>query len=136
MIKIKLEKNKRGEPIFKLCIKDGDLEYYKFLKRSLMDGKKLTGSYNYEVPLRYFVPIFNNIPKDRLSLDKKSILSYLEFSDDFDEKYYYTLTATPKYMRLWREENCPNIYKVSIDKESLTLEKEVAFKKVKLSILV
>lgn len=136
MIKIKLEKNKRGEPIFKLCIKDGDLEYYKFLKRSLMDGKKLTGSYNYEVPLRYFVPIFNNIPKDRLALDKKSILSYLEFSDDFDEKYYYTLTATPKYMRLWREENCPNIYKVSIDKESLTLEKEVAFKKVKLSILV
>ncbi|WP_354092554.1 hypothetical protein [Clostridium gasigenes] len=99
-----------------------------------MDSKKLTGIYNYEVPLRYFIPIFNNLPKENLLIDKNSILSYLEFSDDFDEKYYYTLTANAKYMRLWREENCPNIYKVSINIDSMSIEKEIAFQKVKLNI--
>lgn len=134
MISVKLEKNKHGEPILKLGIKEEDLDKYKFLKRSLMDGKKTTGFYNYEVPLRYFTPIFNNLSKESLRVDKNSLLSYLEFSDDFDEKYYYTLTADAKYMRLWREENCPNIYKVSINIDDLTIEKEVAFRKVKLSI--
>lgn len=136
MIKIKLEKNKSDEPILKLGIKDKDLDNYKFLKRSLMDGKKLKGAYNYEVSLRYFIPIFNNIDKSKLIVDKKSILTYLEFSDDFDEKYYYTLVANAKYMKLWRTENCPNIYKVSININNLTIEKEVAFQKVKLSISI
>ncbi|MBB6623952.1 hypothetical protein [Clostridium gasigenes] len=134
MIKVKLEKNNDKEPILKLGIKEKDLNIYKFLKRSLMDSKKLTGIYNYEVPLRYFIPIFNNLPKENLLIDKNSILSYLEFSDDFDEKYYYTLTANAKYMRLWREENCPNIYKVSINIDSMSIEKEIAFQKVKLNI--
>lgn len=134
MIKIKLEKNRKAEPILKLGIKDKDLDSYKFLKRSLMDGKKLKGAYNYEVPLRYFIPIFNNIDKDNLVIDKKSILTYLEFSDDFDEKYYYTLVPDIKYMKSWRVENCPNIYRVSLNIENLTIEKEVAFKKVKLTI--
>lgn len=134
MIKIKLEKNKRGEPIFKLGIKTEEIDSYKFLKRCLMDGKRLEGKYNYEIPLRYFIPLFNNIPKENLILDKKSILSYLEFSDDFDEKYYYTLIANAKYMKMWRIENCPNIYKVTIDINDLTLEKSIAFQKIKIII--
>lgn len=136
MIKIKLEENRKKEPILKLNIKDENLDDYKFLKRSLMDGKKIKGDYNYEVPLRYFIPIFKNISKDRLTVDKKSILTYLEFSDDFDETYYYTLIPNAKYMKSWREENCPNIYRVSINIQDLTIEKEIAFQKVKLNIVV
>lgn len=134
MIKIKLETNKRGEIKFKLGISDKDLHKNKILKRPLMDSKKTKGIYNYEVPLRYFVPIFNNLPKEIIKIDKNSILSYLEFSDDFDEKYYYTIVANAKYMKLWREENCPDIYKISLDIDSLSLQKEVIFKKVKVSI--
>lgn len=134
MIKIKLEKNKRAEPIFKLGISEKELNNYKFLKRSLMDGKKIVGEYNYEIPLRYFIPIFNNVPKENITLDKKSILSYLEFSDDFDEKYYYTLIANAKYMKLWRIENCPHIYKVSINANDLTMDKKIAFQKVNIRI--
>lgn len=134
MIKIKLESNKKEQPILKLGIKEKELENYRFLKRSLIDGKKITGSYNYEVPLRYFIPIFNNIPKENIKLDAKSILSYLEFSDDFDEKYYYTISANPRYMKAWRAEKCPSIYKITINKESLNLEKEVVFKKVTLEL--
>lgn len=136
MIKIKLQKSKNKEPILKLGIKDKDLDSYKFLKRSLMDGKKTKGIYNYEVPLRYFIPIFNNIDKENLIIDKNSILTYLEFSDDFDEKYYYTLILDVKYMKSWRMENCPNIYRISIKLDDLTIEKEVAFKKVKLNISI
>lgn len=134
MIKFKLETNKKQQPILKMGIKPRDLEKYKFLKRSLMDGKKLEGTYNYEVPLRYFIPIFNNIPVENIKFDKKSVLSYLEFSDEFDDKYYYTLAANSRYMKLWREEKCPNIYKVTINPGDLTLEKEVVFKKVKLGL--
>lgn len=134
MIKIKLETNKRGEIKFKLGISDKDLHKNKILKRPLMDSKKTKGIYNYEVPLRYFVPIFNNLPKEIIKVDKKSILSYLEFSDDFDEKYYYTIVANAKYMKLWRAEGCPHIYKISLDIDSLSLQKQVIFKKVKVSI--
>ena len=134
MIKIKLEKNKREEPILKLGVTEKELENFRILKRPLMDSKKIKGTYNYEVPLRYFIPIFNNLPKDKVKVDKKSILSYLEFSDDFDEKYYYTLVANAKYMKLWRSENCPDIYKVSLNIDDLTIEKEVVFKKVKVNI--
>lgn len=134
MIKIKLEKNKREEPILKLGVNNKDLEKYKILKRPLMDSKKINGTFNYEVPLRYFIPIFNNLPKDILKVHRDSILSYLEFSDDFDEKYYYTLVANARYMKLWRAENCPNIYKVSLNIEDLTIEKEVVFQKVKVNI--
>ena len=33
-------------------------------------------------------------------------------------------------MKKWREEGCPNIYKIEIDKEKYTLTKEMAFKKI------
>lgn len=134
MIRIKLESNKHGVLKFKMGISDNDLEKNPILRRPLMDSKKIKGIYNHEVPLRYFVPIFNNLPKEIIKIDKKSILSYLEFSDDFDEKYYYTIVANAKYMKLWRTENCPDIYKISLNIEDLTLQKEVVFQKVKISI--
>ena len=47
-----------------------------------------------------------------------------------DENYYYILEANAKFMRKWREEGCPNIFKVEIDRETLDLKKEIVFKKI------
>ena len=57
-------------------------------------------------------------------------LSFLEFSDDFDEKYFYIFQVNARYMKKWREERCPNIFKIEIDKETLEIKKEVIFKKI------
>ncbi|AWK50561.1 hypothetical protein DIC82_05700 [Clostridium beijerinckii] len=135
MIKIKLEENKSRKIIFKLKIDDS----YKgnvLFKRALMESKKLKGKsmYNYEVPLRFFIPICNNIDKKNLILDKKSILSYLEFSDCYDQNYYTEIYATAKYMKKWREEGCPDIYRITIDQDNYDIKKEVAFKKHKIKI--
>ena len=35
-----------------------------------------------------------------------------------------------RYMKKWREERCPNIFKIEIDKETLEIKKEVIFKKI------
>ncbi|WP_411170569.1 hypothetical protein ACH36K_08870 [Clostridium sp. MB05] len=130
MIKFKIQKGKNEEPIFKIRIKDKELVNYPFLKRAIIEAKEIKGRYNYQVPLRYFVPLVNNINKESLCIDKDSKLEFFEFWDDFEEKYYASLTATPKFMKLWREEKCPNIFKIKIDMENLTLSKEIAFKKI------
>ena len=126
MIKIKLEKNKSGKIIFKLKIDDKNKDNVLF-KRALMESKSLKekARYDYEVPLRFFIPICNNVEKENLKLDKKSILSYLEFSDYYDQNYYTDTEATAKYMKKWREEGCPDIYKITIDEESYEITKEV-----------
>ena len=130
MIKVKLEADKRNKPLFKIQIKEKDFEKYKFMKRALMESKSIKGRYNYLVPLRFFEPIINNIPSDEIDIDKKSILFYLEFSDDYDEKYYYKTKADASYMKKWREEGCPNIFKVNIDLEDKKISKEIAFQKL------
>lgn len=130
MLRIKLEMNKKGEPIFKLEINKEDELKYSFLRRALMEGKQIKGTYNYQIPIRFFQPIFNNISVENIILDNDSLLSYLEFSDDFAENIYYTIEANPRYMKKWREEGCPNIYKIQIDKETLLLSKSVAFKRI------
>lgn len=132
MIRAKLEKNKSGKIIFKLKIDDSDKENILF-KRALIEAKIIKGKsrYKYEVPLRFFVPICKNINKGNLILDKKSLLSYLEFSDFYDENYYTDLEATAKYMKKWREEGCPDIYRITMDKDNYEIKKEVAFRKNK-----
>jgi hypothetical protein len=135
MIKVKLEKNKNGKIIFKLKIDDTDKENILF-KRALMESKGIKGKsrYQYEVPLRFFVPICNNIGMKNIVLDNKSILSYFEFSDCYDQNYYTDIEATAKYMKKWREEGCPDIYRITIDKDDYIIKKEVAFKKHKIII--
>ena len=135
MIKIKLEKNKSGKIIFKLKIDDKDKDNVLF-KRALVESKSLKekAKYDYEVPLRFFIPICNNIDKENLKLDKKSILSYLEFSDYYDQNYYTDTEATAKYMKKWREEGCPDIYKITIDEESYEITKEVIFKRNEIKV--
>ncbi|OOM11343.1 hypothetical protein [Clostridium saccharobutylicum] len=134
MIKIKLEKNKSGKIIFKLKVAEIDRNNI-LLKRALMEGKVIKGNtrFNYEVPLRFFIPICKNVDKTKFNLDNKSLLSYLEFSDYYDENYYTEVEATPKYMKKWREEGCPDIYRITIDKETYDIKKEVAFKKPSIS---
>lgn len=135
MIKIKLEKNKSGKIIFKLKIDDKNKDNVLF-KRALMESKSLKekARYDYEVPLRFFIPICNNVDKENLKLDKKSILSYLEFSDYYDQNYYTDTEATAKYMKKWREEGCPDIYKITIDEESYEITKEVIFKRNEIKV--
>lgn len=135
MIRIKLEKNKTGKILFKLKADDEDKKNI-LLKRALMESKAIKGRtrYDYEIPLRFFVPICNNIDIENLKLDKYTILSYLEFSDYYDENYYSDTEATAKYMRKWREEGCPDIYKITIDKDSYEIKKEVVFRKNKMEI--
>ena len=135
MIKVKLEKNKRGNIIFKLKISDKEKENILF-KRALMESKIIKNSnrFNYEVPLRFFVPICRNTNKDNLQLDKRSLLSYLEFSDYYDENYYTEVEATANYMKKWRSEGCPDIYKITIDEDTYEIKKEIVFKKPQVSL--
>lgn len=130
MISIKLEKNKKNEPVFKLNAKEEDVEKYRALKRVLFESKKIKGMYGYKVPMRFFQIVLKIIPKDDLKIDKRSIDSYFEFSDDYEEKYYYITEVNASYMKKWREEGCPEIFKINIDKDERTLTKEVAFKRV------
>ena len=110
MIKIKIDKNKRGEPIFKLGYKELEEKEVRFLKRAIMEGKEIKGIFKYEIPLRFFTPIFNNFNKENIKIDRYSKVEYLEFSDFYDERYFYSFEITPKYMKKWREEGCPNIF--------------------------
>lgn len=135
MIKVKLEINKSRKIIFKVKIDEKDKTNILF-RRAIMEGKLLKkGSrYNYEIPLRFFVPICSNLDKNELIIDKKSILSYLEFSDYYDENYYTEVLADARYMKKWREEGCPDIYRISIDPETFKISKEVVFKKPLISL--
>ena len=133
MIKIKLEKKKVDNPICILSYDTLDSFESRFLRRVLMDSKKTKEDNEYIVPVKYIIPIINNLQKDRLEIDSASERSFLEFSDSFDEKYYYTFETTPKYMKKWREENCPDIFKIVINAELKKITKEVIFKRIKTS---
>lgn len=135
MIKIKLEVNKNRKIIFKVKVDEKD-KVNVFFRRAIMEGKPLKkGSrYNYEIPLRFFIPICSNLNKNELIIDKKSILSYLEFSDYYDENYYTEVMVDARYMKKWREEGCPDIYKITINPETLQIKKEIAFKKPSMSL--
>ena len=130
MIKIKIDKNKRGEPIFKLGYKELEEKEVRFLKRAIMEGKEIKGMFKYEIPLRFFTPIFNNFNKENIKIYRYSKVEYLEFSDFYDERYFYSFEITPKYMKKWREEGCPNIFKIQIDVETKEVKKEIIFKKI------
>lgn len=135
MIKVKLEINKKRKIIFKVKVDEKNSGNI-FFRRAIMEGKQLKkgARYNYEIPLRFFIPICSNIDKNELIIDKNSILSYLEFSDFYDEKYYTEVAADARYMKKWREEGCPDIYKITIDPETFHVSKEVVFRKPSMSL--
>ena len=131
MIKIKIEEKRNSNFIFKVAITDNDISSDKLLKRLLMEGKKIRGEYTYEIPLRFLLPILNNYNKDNIDIDKDSIVEFFQFSDVYDEKYYYTARVNDKYMKWWISEQCPPIYKISIDRESKDVNYRIAFKSKK-----
>ena len=131
MIRIKLQKDKNKELTFKMKITEDELDLNNNIRRAIMDSKKIKGLYNYEVPLRYFIPIINTL-KNNFCIDKNSELEYLEFFDEYDEVHYYSIKATANFMKKWRKENCPTIFKVNIDRDTLKIRKEIAFKKNKI----
>lgn len=130
MIKIKLEKNKRCEPVFKVALADEYIDKYRILKRIIFESRKLKGEYNYNIPMRFFEIFLRTIPKDEIEIHNDSIDFYLEYSDSYDDKYYYRTEANASYMKNWRLEGCPVIYKVNIHKNEKKLSKEIAFKKL------
>ncbi|MGL5615462.1 MAG: hypothetical protein ACRDD2_04425 [Sarcina sp.] len=132
MIKIKLEINKRGEINFRANV-EGELKENTILKRALFEANKVKSKkeYPYLIPMRFLLPIINNIEKEKIELSKESIEEFLEFSDYYEEKTYYAGKATATYMKKWREEDCPKIFKVTINKETLEINKFVAFELVK-----
>ena len=69
MIKVKIDKNKKGEPNFKLHFKKINEKEERLLKRALMEGREIKGSFKYEIPLRFFMPIIRNIKKENLYIN-------------------------------------------------------------------
>ncbi|WP_300384858.1 hypothetical protein [Clostridium sp.] len=133
MIKIKVEEGKNNLPLFKLSLNEEALVKYKFLKRPLMEGKKIKGDYNYIIPVRYLLPIVNNIENKDKIIDICTI-DFFEFWDEFEEIEFISTIATAKFMKLWRRENCPHIFKIHINNKTLLVEKEIAFKRVNVKI--
>lgn len=131
MIGIKIEKNRTGNLILRAHIKD-EFKENPIVRRCLLDSKKLKGKsmYPYVIPLKYLTIIVNNLDKNLLKIHKNSINSFLEFSDEYDECYYYEVEANAKYMKKWREVGCPKIYRINIDIENKCLEKEIAFQRM------
>ncbi|MGL5647386.1 MAG: hypothetical protein ACRDDY_06005 [Clostridium sp.] len=130
MIRIKIEKNRFDEPIFKISIQDEELLNNRILKRVLYESTPLKGLYNYKLPMRFFYPVVNNLNKETLYIDTRSNLKFLEFTDDFDEEFHYSICANAKYMKKWREFNCPNIFVIEINPIDKSISKRIAFKKI------
>lgn len=132
MITIKIDKDKRGNINLRLSIKNSDDMEENFIKRFLIEGKKNTGSKQYPItiPLKYLSVLINNMTKEKIKIDKRSISTFLEFSDQYDEVYYFSTEANSSYLKKWREVDCPKIYKVSIDIENVTINKKVAFERM------
>lgn len=133
MITIKIDKDRRGNMNLRLSVKKNTEEIEEpFLKRFLLEGRKSTSSKQYPIviPLKYLGVLINNLSKDKLKIDKRSITTFFEFSDQYDECYYYSTEATPSYLKKWREVECPKIYKVNIDIDDVAISKKVAFERM------
>ena len=76
MIKIKIDKNKLNEPVFKLWFKELNEKEERFLKRVLIESKEIQGSYKYEIPIKFLLPIINNIGKENIKIDWWEIFLY------------------------------------------------------------
>lgn len=128
MIYIFLENDKRGNIVFKAKI-DDYIKENKMIKRILMESKFLKKESLYNIPMKFLLPLLNNFPKEQLKIDSKSLNTFLEFSDEYDENFYYIYKANSKYMNKWIENGCPKIYKTTINKENLDISKSVAFER-------
>lgn len=135
MVRIKLQLDKKNNVKFKLKISNEDAQNV-FLKRALLEGRELKSDrfFNYEIPIRFLKPVITVLSKENIVLDKRSIVSFIQFSDIYDERYYYDSSINPKFLKLWRENNCPDIYKIEINKDTLDIESKIIVSKPKINL--
>lgn len=126
-MKLKVNKNKRGLLFLELYIKEEEKD--PFIKRLILEGKRLDNN-KYSLPLKYLYPLFKNSKDSDIKLETSSIREFLEFSDDYEENYYYKEKADANYMKLWRENSCPYIYKYTIDISNNQIYKQICFQKL------
>lgn len=126
-MKLKVNKNKRGLLFLELYIKEEEKDT--FIKRLILEGKKKDKN-KYLLPLKYLYPLFKNSKNSDVELEMSSIKEFLEFSDEYEENYYYKEKADAIYMRLWRENNCPYIYKYTLDLSNNQISKQICFQKL------
>ena len=131
MLKFKIESDKLGTLKFRADISE-DLKENLIVKRLLFESKivKSNKKYLYIIPIKYLLPVIQNVPSELLIMDEESIDNFLEFSDEYDEIFYYAAKATSGYMKKWREESCPRIFKVIIEKDTMKVSKEIAFERL------
>lgn len=131
MIKIKLEKLKNDNINFRMDVSE-EFKENVIIKRCLLEAKIKKGvkQYPYVVPMKYLLPVINNFSNEDLKFDNRSLLEFLEFSDEYDENYYYIYKVNATYMKRWREEGCPPIYKIIIDSELKEFTKEIVFERL------
>lgn len=131
MIRICLQNDKKGNIIFRALV-DEDHRNNIIIKRSLFESRviKTNKNFPYVIPMKFLLPIIRNFNKDKIEFCNSSLYEFLEFSDDYDEKFYYTYKASASYMKKWREEGCPKIYKVYINKEDLKVTKNIVFERI------
>ncbi|MFD3158089.1 hypothetical protein ACFIJ5_14635 [Haloimpatiens sp. FM7330] len=135
MITLKIEENKRKHVILKMKIAEKDKSNL-FIKRVLYESEEIKSgkTYEYKVPMRYFLPLYKNLSKTSVKIHKNSITSFYEFSDEYDEDFYYSQKATAKFMKTWRAVGCPNVYKISLNISEKSFDKRVVFKKPRVDI--
>lgn len=131
MINIKLEEDKKGNVILKANVDEIHKEN-RIIKRALFESRVLKNSkeFKYIIPMKYFWPILSNVEKDIIKISDESKIEVLEFSDEYEESYYYSFKATVQYMKKWREEGCPPISRIKIELDNLELEKKVVFERL------
>ena len=131
MINICLYEDKRGNILFKASIHDEHKDNL-IIKRTLFESRivKNNKKYPYIIPMKFLLPILNNFNKEYIRFSEDSLSEFLEFADEYEEKFYYTYKATSNYMRNWIEEGCPKIYKVRINMHEISISKEVAFERL------
>lgn len=131
MLEIKIESDNKGALKFRANV-DEKLKDNMIIKRAIFESRiiKSNKKYPYIIPMKFFVPLIRNISNEFIKLDSESVVSFLEFSDEYEEEIYYNEKATAVYMKKWRDEGCPEIFKIIVDRESLNISKEVVFRRL------
>lgn len=131
MLEIKIESDNKGALKFRANV-DEKLKDNMIIKRAIFESRiiKSNKKYPYIIPMKFFIPLIRNISNEFIKLDSESVVSFLEFSDEYEEEIYYNEKATAVYMKKWRDEGCPEIFKIIVDRESLNISKEVVFRRL------
>lgn len=131
MLEIKIESDNKGALKFRANV-DEKLKDNMIIKRAIFESRTIKSNkkYPYIIPMKFFIPLIRNISNEFIKLDSESVVSFLEFSDEYEEEIYYNEKATAVYMKKWRDEGCPEIFKIIVDRESLNISKEVVFRRL------